>query len=1308
MFRLWKKGVSILAATAMLATGIGAAPAGSDSQETDTGVRNIALRRAVYQSSAYNYEDTGHLVTDGIKSQATIWEPIIKPQYDDSPAAEGPACAFDGNSQTKWLTFHKASWLQIGFPTGEQHTAATYAITSANDAEARDPKSWVLQGSNDGKTFVDLDKQENQSFTARFQTKTYTIAKPGAYQYYRLDITENNGDIGTDGNTAPRIQLSEWDLLDKNNKTLVRRENSGSSFASMWRSEGNEEEWVYVDLGAPSEFDKVILTWNASGYATDYAIQVSDDAKEWKTVYTTDKGKGGEETCSFAKTTASYLRLLCQKTDADIYALSELEVMGTNDLTYSVGDMPAAEADGTQKLTGGNWTLQRASEVTATGAQLSAAYDDKSWLPATVPGTVLTSYLNAGAIPDPNIADQQLLISDSFFTADFWYRNHFVVPQSQQGKRTWLNFDAINWKADVYFNGENIGKIDGAFIRGKFDVTDLVNYGGENYLAVYIHKNDTPGPVTLQDKDSAGKNGGVLGSDNPTIHASIGWDWVPTIRGRNIGIYEDVYLSYSQDLTLSDPWAITDLDIEHKDFSKSDVTLKTRVSNPSDKAVTAVVKGIITPGNIPFESDPVTLAAGQFKDITVDTVTIQDPQLWWPNTYGDQFLYTAQMEIVVGGAVSDSRSFKFGVREFTYDTEKPMTIYCNGTRIVCRGGNWGMDDSNLAATEEDYDIKVRMHAEANFTMIRNWVGMTNHQAFYDACDKYGILIWDDFWLANPGDGPNPNDETMFMDNVRDKILRNRYHASLALYCGRNEGNPPATLDKGFREETTKLDGTRHYISHSADYVVSGFGPYGVQNPRYYFTNTAETLHSERGMPNIPSYESMMAMLTEEHAWPIDDVWGMHDFTSGSAQNGNSFQNYMKNSYGNYDNLKDFVRIAQMVNYENHKAMFEAMYPNNSNGLLMWMSQSAWPSMVWQTYDYYYDTNAGYFGIKTANQPINAIYNPVTNQVVLSNATPNDEKGLVTTLKVYDDSGKLIHESSETKDIGSDKTINLMKAPTIAGATAIQYIRTTVEDAQGHLLASNFTWTNRSKERDYKAMMNLDKVTLKSTKATLTQEGTVCRYSVTLTNDSDIPALMIRLKTMNDKGERVLPVYYDDNYISLMPGDSQTISFEFDRKYLNGGKPAMSIEGWNITEAAVESDVPSDTDKTALGTAIEAAQKIDTIAYTVNTADAFEAALANAVQVYASSSATQQQVNDAIKDLKAAVDGLILLGDMDKNGDINATDALTVLQAATQKIELDERQTAAADVDGKDGITATDALLVLQKATKKIDNFPIER
>ena len=191
--------------------------------------------------------------------------------------------------------------------------------------------------------------------------------------------------------------------------------------------------------------------------------------------------------------------------------------------------------------------MQRASLVKLDGLEVSdPVFDDRDWIIATVPGTVLTSYLNIGAIPDPNFGDQQLQISDAFFTADFWYRTTFIVPNKYKEKRIWLNLNGINWKADVFVNGHRVGDIKGAFIRGKFDITPYVVSGEKACIAVYIHKNDTPGQITVQSLNSAGKNGGVLGADNPTIHASVGWDWLPTMRGRNIGIQDDVYFGYQR------------------------------------------------------------------------------------------------------------------------------------------------------------------------------------------------------------------------------------------------------------------------------------------------------------------------------------------------------------------------------------------------------------------------------------------------------------------------------------------------------------------------------------------------------------------------------------------------------------------------------------------------------------------------------------------------------------------------------------------------------------------------------------------
>ena len=1136
--------------------------------------QNIALRRAVHHSNAVNFDATGHLVTDGIYTASSFIPHVYKDQHGDSPSGETPDFAFDGKSSTKWLSFHPTSWLQVQLAEGKSFAIAGYTIISGDDAPERDPKNWTVEGSTDGVNYTVLDKREDQKFGARKESKKYQVANQGTYSYFRLNITSNNGD-------RSRVQLTEWSIFDKDGKPGISSPEDDGIFDSRWISASNKDEWVYVDLGASSRIDEVVFHWGNARHAVDYSIQISDDAKNWSDAYSQKKGSGGKETCSINRK-ARYVRLYCKQSAGNDFSLIEMEVMGSNSLKYNIGSMPKALPDGTQYLRGGNWRLQRASEVKvgARTSQMSlteraseiegigkalaqAGYDDSGWLPAIVPGTVLTSFLTAGAIPDPNYSDWQTQISDSYFTTDFWYRNKFEIPAGQKGKTTWLNFDAINWKADVYFNGSFLGKIEGAFMRGNFDITKLANYGGDNYLAVFIHKNQTPGPVTIQTLENPGKNGGVLGADNPTIHASVGWDWVPTIRGRNTGVYNDVYLSYTQDAKLQDPWIIVDLDTENKDFSKASLTVKTELVNAQSKPVNVVVKGKIQPGNISFESSPVTLQGSEVKEVDIaKDLIMKNPRLWWPVTYGEPFLYTAELTAYVDGKQSDKKEFRFGVREYTYDKERPMTIYCNGTRIVCRGGNWGMDDSNLAATEEDYDIKVRLHAEANLTMIRNWVGMTGNEAFYHACDKYGVLIWDDFWLANPGDGPNPDDEDLFMRNAIDKIKRNRYHAAVALYCGRNEGDPPRTLNAALDAATLKYDGTRYYIPHSAAGNVSGFGPYTVQDSEWYYRNTGRTLHSERGMPNVPSLESMQKFLPVEHQWPIDVVWGLHDFTMDGAQGGKNFMNKMQR-YGSFNDLPSFVRYAQMVNYEGHKSMFEAVYTNRANGMLMWMSQSAWPSMVWQTYDYYYDTNGGYFGLKKANQPLNAIFNPATKEIVLVNATPDERKDLTIKVNIFDLKGKPVRSDVLKENIEADGRRVISKVDTTA-LIGIVFIKTHILDKQGKELADNFTWINASDRYKYSEMSTLSQAQLKASykAAGKTKAGEV-EYQMTIVNTGDVPAVMVRVKTMADKtNEQLLPVYYQDNYFSLMPGESKTISITFDEKYLKGSKPVFYIEGWN--------------------------------------------------------------------------------------------------------------------------------------------------
>ncbi len=893
-----------------------------------------------------------------------------------------------------------------------------------------------------------------------------------------------------------------------------------------WISGGNENEWLTVDLGESCGLSRAVLTWRESPDMLQ--IQVSDDGEKWLPQAETECA-GEKESVFGLDCRARYVRLVMHSRGGRPIVMEKAEIFGEGGRAYE---------------NGGAWRIARAEEVKASGEELSGPFDDSGWLPAEVPGTALVSWMRAGAVLDPDVADDQFQVSDSYFNCDYWYRMRFDEPEGSG--RLWLNFDAINWKADVWLNGEKLGDIKGAFITAQFDITDRVKKTG-NALAVLIHKNANPGPVKVHTLETSGPNGGPLGADNPTIHASAGWDWVSTIRGRNVGIYGKVRFTRSRGAVLAEnAWVKTKLE---RGGAAARLTVETELRNTSDREVKAAFRGRIAPDDAVFESEEVTLGAGEKKTVAAE-VTLTGPRLWWPNTYGEQYLYTAELEAYENGEASDARKFDFGVRELSYSSDWPMKIYCNGVRIICRGGNWGMDDANLACTESDYDTRVRFHKDLNFTMIRNWVGMTNNEAFYDACDRYGILVWDDFWLANPCDGPDPDDEDMFMRNACCKVRKNRRHPSVALYCGRNEGMPPESLNAALEKLCREEDGTRVYIPHSAVGLVSGFGPYGALGPEYYFGHTYHTLHSERGMINIPSLESMREMLTPEHEWPIDEVWALHDFCRDSAQRAGEYQRQMEESYGAWDGFEDFVRTAQLFDYSNHKAMFEAVFAGRSQGMIMWMSNPAWPSMVWQTYDSRYDVNGGYQGCKDACRPVNAIYDVLREEIVLVNATAKPRR-LTLRTELFSLAGELVQSSTVEKDMPADSAEYVAEAP--RWMNEVSFIRLTVSEP-GERDTVNFYWTNGWNHTDYRALRSL-----KKTRLDASLEKTENGFRAALVNRSDVPAIMVELRLRDpETGKTLLPVFSDGNFISLMPGESAEVLLSCEAE-----KAELFISGWNV-------------------------------------------------------------------------------------------------------------------------------------------------
>ena len=1124
---------------------------------TDGGkLTNVALHRAAWASSTYDYNHTAHLVTDGICDSA---EPAtLKVSTPSGPLPRREAeWSIDGGPFSRTILMDSSSWLQFDYSGALTVAAskvklqgmviyddkvATKGYTIQCQASA-DGKEWQTIGELKGdklpgtllhyKLHSDPNKQEEQNYLpARVLNEEIRFCAPIVTNHFRL-VVDMEGAAHWD------IRELQFKDADGNDVEVM----PSRQFTSMWMSNGGGEQWLYTDLGKRLPIERVLLEWYQP--PKEYCIQVSDDAKAWQTV------------TQWQQVSARYVRVLMQEPgEPGYYALREMQVLSREKQVVTPHAV-AGKRDGRYELSGGNWQLQRASEVTARGEEIAcASFDSQDWIVATVPGTVLASYINIGAVPNPNYADDIDQISESYFRSNFWYRDEFEVQTIESGQQ-WLNFDGINWKANVFLNGQRLGRIEGAFMRGKFNVTGILQKG-KNYLAVEIICNEHFAAIKEKDENTTQFNGGILGADNPTFHATVGWDWITTTRGREAGIWNEVYLTTTGMVTVSDPYVQTTLSADKKTVKPS-----VFVHNHDTKSVTGVLSGFI--GDVKFEKT-ITIPAQTEQEITFcpkqfPKLTSSDFRLWWPNGYGEPYLYDAGFTFTPQGAPSSSLTYKAGLRQMTYvDAKDSLRIYVNGRRFIPLGGNWGFDEHNLLYRSREYDIAVGYHRDMNFTMIRNWVGQVGDEAFYEACDRHGIMIWQDFWLANPADGPDPYDNMMFLRNAEDYTRRMRSHASIGLYCGRNEGFPPEALDRKLREFVHILAPGMEYISHSSSEGVSGGGPYRALAMKEYFEKQSGKIHSERGMPNVMNIESMQRTFSPEALWPQSFQWGQHDFTLQGAQRANTFNQMVADGFGKAESAETFCRWAQLINYNGYRGMFESTSKSRA-GLLLWMSHPCWPSMVWQTYDYYFDPTAAYFACKKACEPLHIQYNALTDSIEIVNHSAGDYKNLTATAAVYDINGKRTCQQKVRINSNEDTTIAWQRLSKLMSKVPsdTHFLRLTLADKNG--LISENTYIMGKAEGHYEALLSLPKAEV-SHRMAVSSHGNGFTATVTLHNKSKVPAPFLRLNLKGDDGVQILPVIYSDNYITLMPGEQKAIILKWRKEDARGQQPNIEITSIN--------------------------------------------------------------------------------------------------------------------------------------------------
>jgi hypothetical protein len=878
-------------------------------------------------------------------------------------------------------------------------------------------------------------------------------------------------------------------------------------------------------------------------------------------------------------------------------------------------------ANGPRNWTLEAWRLIEAGKVVADGAQLSQpGFSDEQWYPATVPGTVLTTLIDRGVYPDPDYGLNNLAIPESLARQDYWYRTSFTVPDAIAGSDLTLYFKGINFAAEVWLNGSRLGDIRGAFIRGIFDVSRQVRAGERNVIAVRISPPPHPGiPHEESIAAGPGENGGNLAIDGPTFVASEGWDWIPGIRDRNSGLWQPVELRASGRLHLMDPQVITSLPLPRVD--EAEITIVVPVDNrhhtPRAATVEARFDGVNVKKSVtlPPGRSEVRLEAGEFPQLRV-----RQPRLWWPNGYGAANLYTLSLAVADESSPSDSRSLRFGVRHITYelslfdragrlrrveidpatgtargerlidvsheaikkspkgwaasltpagerspavrsvatDSLTPhLAIRVNGTPIAARGGNWGTDDSRKRVSRERLEPYFRLHAQANLNTIRNWVGQNTEDVFYELADEYGLLVLNDFWASTQDFQVEPQDPALFLANARDVILRYRNHPSIALWFGRNEGVPQPILNEGLAELVANLDGTRYFNGSSNNVNLQGSGPYNYRPPSQYFTDLALGFSVEVGTPSLSTLEAIEASVPPADRWPISDTLAYHDWHHGGNGDVASFMKALDTQFGAATSLEDFERKAQMMNYVTYRAMFEgfhaALWTRNS-GRLLWMTHPAWPSNSWQIYSSDYDTHAAYFGVKKACEPIHAQLNLPDFGLAVINTTRETRPGLTLRSRILSLEGRTLAERSDRLDAAANQVTSLapleLKKHLDQGQMVI--VALTLSDAKRAAISENLYWQGR----DETSHRQLNALARQSISVSTRAEGDV--LNVELVNRGNAPALNTKLTLVDARGQRILPAYYSDNYLTLLPGEPRRVQIR------HSGKDArVTVRGWNV-------------------------------------------------------------------------------------------------------------------------------------------------
>jgi exo-1,4-beta-D-glucosaminidase len=847
----------------------------------------------------------------------------------------------------------------------------------------------------------------------------------------------------------------------------------------------------------------------------------------------------------------------------------------------------------------GLWKMQSSCVDRSTGEAISTpGFAATGWHDAEIPGTVVGALVTDKTLPDPDYGmnlkqfpgivlggdmpfSNRDMPPDSPYRCSFWFRMEFTTPREFANNLVWLHFLGINYRANIWMNGKKIADradVAGAYRAYEFNIKSFLR-DKQNALAL---------EVFAPEKDDLG----------------LTWvDWNPTPPDKDMGIWREVYLTSSGDVSLRHPFVLSKLG---PDYKTAALTLTAEVRNSADHPVTAVVHAELAGEKL---QQPVELAANETKIVRFapgkfSQLNLAHPHLWWPYQMGEPYLYTAKIRVEINKQISDSASLDFGIREVTSEvTGKNERLFkVNGKRVLIRGAAWA-PEMLLRWSSKKLDADLAYTKDMGLNAIR-LEGKIDRKEFFDKTDRLGLLVMPGWMCCDTWehwDVWTPETKKVAAASLVDQIKSLRTHPSVFVWLYGSDNPPPPEIENIYLGILKDLEWPNPSVSSASQTptTITGksgvkmTGPYEYEPPVYWLVDNeaggAYGYNTETSPgPAVPTKESLAKFIPKDHLWPIDEYWNFHAGRE-RFETINVFVDALNKRYGTATSLDDFERKAQAQAYDNERSMFEAYGRNKyvSTGVIQWMLNNAWPSLIWHLYDYYLVPAGGYFGTKKAEEIVHVQYSYDDNSVAIVNCTYEPLHALKVNAKLINIDAKQMASNDATLDVPADASIKALDLPKPDGLSTTYFLKLELRDAAGKLLGDNFYWlstkldtldwsgrndTDFTPQKDFADLTGLNSLpqvnlTLKAEHRTGAGKGTV---RLKVKNPSASVAFQVHARlTQGKDGDDLVPIFWEDNYFSLLPGEEKTVTATFDAADLHGKEPFLEVTGYNVNPAAVK-------------------------------------------------------------------------------------------------------------------------------------------